>query len=112
MLERNRRRFVQGAGALALAGRLPAAFAQPGKAAPITVVINQSPWFGGFRQLVEQYEKETGNRIQLDVNPYAGSLEKIRVGCRWGSGSERVKREGEAGSGYGVAGGKSEERET
>ena len=42
------------------------------------MVINQSPWFDGFRQLVSQYEKETGNHIELDVNPYRGALDKIR----------------------------------
>ena len=37
-------------------------FAQAAKVAPITMVINQSPWFDGFRKLVEQYQKETGNQ--------------------------------------------------
>lgn len=85
----DRRRFVSAAAtlsALALAGARPAA-AQAAKVAPITMVINQSPWFDGFRQLVEQYQKETGNRIQLDVNPYAGALEKIRNSLRSGSGT-------------------------
>jgi multiple sugar transport system substrate-binding protein len=44
----------------------------------ITVVINQSPWLDGFAKLVSVYEKETGNKVTLDVNPYAGSLEKQR----------------------------------
>lgn len=52
------------------------------KTAPFTVVINTSPWFDGFRGLVEQYEKETGNHVSLDVNPYAGSLEKQRNSVR------------------------------
>src|SRR6185436_20551864 len=51
------------------------------------MVINQSPWFGGFRQLVEQYTKETGNKIELDVNPYAGALDKIRNSLRASAGS-------------------------
>ena len=29
------------------------------KVAPITIVINQSPWFDSFRKTVELYEKET-----------------------------------------------------
>ena len=57
------------------------------KVASITMVINQSPWFEGFRRLVEQYQKETGNRIELDVNPYAGALDKIRNSLRASSGS-------------------------
>jgi multiple sugar transport system substrate-binding protein len=55
---------------------------QPEKAAPFTIVIKTSPWFDGFRGLVEQYEKETGNHVSLDVNPYAGSLEKQRNSVR------------------------------
>ena len=50
--------------------------------APITIVINQSPWFNGFRKLVEIYEKDTGNKVTLDVNPFAGTLEKQRTSVR------------------------------
>ena len=64
--------------ALALAPA--AALAQ--KLAPITVVINQSPWFAGFAKVVEAYEKETGNKVNLDVNPFAGSAEKQRNSVR------------------------------
>jgi multiple sugar transport system substrate-binding protein len=46
--------------------------------APITIVINQSPWYDGFRKLVEIYEKETGNKVALDVNPFGAMLEKQR----------------------------------
>lgn len=49
---------------------------------PIRIVINQSPWLSGFSSLVESYEKATGNRVMLDVNPYAGSLEKQRNAVR------------------------------
>nr|WP_321524123.1 sugar ABC transporter substrate-binding protein [uncultured Cohaesibacter sp.] len=52
------------------------------KEAPITIVINQSPWFPGFQSVVELYEKTTGNTINLDVNPFAGSLEKQRTAVR------------------------------
>jgi multiple sugar transport system substrate-binding protein len=52
--------------------------------APITIVINQSPWFAGFRKTVELYTKQTGNRVTLDVNPFAGSLEKQRTAVRSG----------------------------
>ncbi len=51
---------------------------------PITIVINQSPWFDGFRAAVELYEEETGNTVELDVNPFAGSLEKQRAAVRSG----------------------------
>ena len=86
----NRRRFLCHAGAAALASTALArhAWSQPAsRVAPITMVINQSPWFGGFRQLVEQYTKETGNKIELDVNPYAGALDKIRNSLRASAGS-------------------------
>jgi multiple sugar transport system substrate-binding protein len=88
MTDTKRRGFLKRAGglsALPLAHSLPA-FAQA-RVAPITMVINQSPWFDGFRQLVEQYHRETGNRIQLDVNPYAGALEKIRNSLRASAGN-------------------------
>ncbi len=52
------------------------------KVAPITMLINQSPWFEGFRRLVELYEKETGNKMELDVTPYVGVLEKMRNSVR------------------------------
>src|SRR4051794_3216396 len=52
------------------------------KVEPITIVINQSPWFDSFRKTVELYEKETGNKVELDVNPFAGSLEKQRNSVR------------------------------
>ncbi len=63
---------------LALASATALAQKQP----PITVVINQSPWFGGFARVVEAYEKETGNKVNLDVNPFAGSAEKQRNSVR------------------------------
>ena len=65
-----------------MAGASPAVLAQD--QAPITIVINQSPWFDGFRGAVELYEEETGNTVNLDVNPFAGSLEKQRAAVRSG----------------------------
>lgn len=50
--------------------------------APITVVINQSPWLDGFVHVVDLYVNETGNTVNLDVNPFAGSLEKQRNAVR------------------------------
>ena len=86
-IRQTRRTFLRQTGALGaatLASGLPrVALAQPIARMPaITMVINQSPWFDGFRQLVGQYQKETGNRIELDVNPYAGALDKIRNSLR------------------------------
>ena len=40
-----------------------------GDEAPITVAIDQSPWFEGFRRTVDAYQKETGNKISLEVFP-------------------------------------------
>jgi multiple sugar transport system substrate-binding protein len=54
---------------------------------PITIVVNQSPWFDSFRRTVEAYEAETGNTVELDVNPFAGSLEKQRNSVRAAEGS-------------------------
>jgi multiple sugar transport system substrate-binding protein len=70
------------AGAVAGMAWTPRAGAQTPKAAPFTIVINNSPWFDGFRKTVEDYEKETGNKVNLDVNPFGGSLEKQRASVR------------------------------
>jgi multiple sugar transport system substrate-binding protein len=77
----SRRSLLAGAGAASLVGPLRSVHAQ-GRVAPITIVINQSPWFESFRKTVELYEKETGNKVELDVNPFAGSLEKQRNSVR------------------------------
>jgi multiple sugar transport system substrate-binding protein len=69
---------IAAAAACTLAAALPATAAE----VPTKIVINQSPWLAGFSSLVELYEKETGNKVSLDVNPYAGSLEKQRNAVR------------------------------
>jgi multiple sugar transport system substrate-binding protein len=81
-----RRHVLAGTGAAVtgLLGNLR--FAAAAGAAPITIVINQSPWFDSFRKTVELYEKETGNKVELDVNPFAGSLEKQRNSVRAAKG--------------------------
>src|ERR1700743_2196531 len=86
MAKIKRRQGGAGIGAAGVA--LGAALTRPaqGKLAPITVVINQSPWFDSFRKTVELYEKETGNKVELDVNPFAGSLEKQRNSVRASKG--------------------------
>jgi multiple sugar transport system substrate-binding protein len=77
-----RRHVLAGAGAAATAMAGTIRFAAAASVAPITIVINQSPWFESFRKTVELYEKETGNKVELDVNPFAGSLEKQRNSVR------------------------------
>ncbi|NRA87389.1 MAG: extracellular solute-binding protein [Rhizobiales bacterium] len=49
---------------------------------PITILINNSPWYGGFEALVEKYEAETGNKVNIDRTPYSGVLEKVRNSVR------------------------------
>jgi multiple sugar transport system substrate-binding protein len=82
MAKVTRRRALAGLGAAGLGLGTPTVGAAQGKVAPITVVINQSPWFDSFRRTVEVYEKESGNKVELDVNPFAGSLEKQRNSVR------------------------------
>jgi multiple sugar transport system substrate-binding protein len=53
-----------------------------GKHPPISILINSSPWYAGFEQVVKRYEGETGNKINLDVTPYGGMLEKARNAVR------------------------------
>jgi multiple sugar transport system substrate-binding protein len=45
---------------------------------PITILINDSPWFPGFEALVNRYMEETGNEVNLNVTPFPGMLEKSR----------------------------------
>ena len=51
-------------------------------AEPITVLINNSPWYGGFEAVVEKYEADTGNTVKIDATPYKGVLEKARNAVR------------------------------
>lgn len=45
---------------------------------PITILINDSPWFAGFAAMVDMYTETTGNEVNLDVTPFAGMLDKSR----------------------------------
>ncbi len=84
-LKFNRREAIAAAGAAGAVAAMPwapGAKAQTAKVGPFTIVINNSPWFDGFRGVVEAYEKETGNKVNLDVNPFGGSLEKQRASVR------------------------------
>lgn len=80
-----RRQTLAGIGAAAAASGIRPLWAQ--SVAPITIVINQSPWFDSFARTVELYVAETGNQVELDVNPFAGSLEKQRNSVRASAGS-------------------------
>jgi len=66
----------------ATVARAQPAFADVGTQAPITILINSSPWYAGFEKTVELYEKQTGNKVKLDVTPYGGMLEKARNAVR------------------------------
>jgi multiple sugar transport system substrate-binding protein len=59
-------------------------FLDVGKQQPITILIHQSPWYAGFEQVVKLYEEQTGNKVNLDVNPWSGVLEKARNAVRGG----------------------------
>jgi multiple sugar transport system substrate-binding protein len=60
-------------------------FLNVGKQAPITILINSSPWYAGFEAMVDLYNKQTGNEVNLDVTPYGGMLEKARNAVRGSS---------------------------
>src|SRR5258708_3021107 len=51
-------------------GRAQTSFLDVGKQVPITILINSSPWLGGFQSVAGLYEQQTGNKISLDVTPY------------------------------------------
>jgi multiple sugar transport system substrate-binding protein len=57
-------------------------FLDVGKQVPITILINSSPWLNGFQTVAGLYEQQTGNKINLDVTPYPGMLEKARNAVR------------------------------
>lgn len=44
----------------------------------ISILINSSPWLGSFKALVSNYEKATGNKVNLDVTPFPAMLKKAR----------------------------------
>ena len=79
---RSRRGLLAEAGATALLATTAGSLWAAEKQAPMTIVVNQSPWFDGFRAAVDAYQKETGNQVTLDVNSFAGSLEKQRAAVR------------------------------
>jgi multiple sugar transport system substrate-binding protein len=60
-------------------------FADVGKQAPITILINSSPWFNGFEKVVQLYQQQTGNTVTLDITPFNGMLEKSRNAVRSGT---------------------------
>jgi multiple sugar transport system substrate-binding protein len=57
-------------------------FLDVGEQPDITILINDSPWFSGFEAVVDLYEEQTGNTVELDVTPYGGVLEKARNAVR------------------------------
>jgi multiple sugar transport system substrate-binding protein len=65
-----------------LAAQAADSFLDVGKQPDIGLVINASPWLGGFRHAVELYEQQTGNHVNMEVVPYGGLLEKARNAVR------------------------------
>lgn len=62
-------------------------FAEVGEQEPITILINSSPWYAGFENVVALYEEQTGNTVNLEVTPFDGMLEKARSAVRSGGTS-------------------------
>jgi len=60
------------------------AFADVGKQPPITVLLGSTPWYPAFEKVVGEYEQQTGNKVKLDVTPFAQILEKARNATRSG----------------------------
>jgi multiple sugar transport system substrate-binding protein len=79
------RRILLSAALVAFAARpglTQPSFLDVGKQVPITILINSSPWLGGFQSVAALYEQQTGNKVNLDVTPYPGMLEKARNAVR------------------------------
>jgi multiple sugar transport system substrate-binding protein len=62
-------------------------FLDVGQQEPITILINASPWYKGFENVVGLYEEQTGNKVDLEVTPFDGMLEKARSAVRSGDTS-------------------------
>jgi multiple sugar transport system substrate-binding protein len=69
-------------GALLIGANAGDAFIDVGKQEPITIAIQASPWYKGFETIVGLYQKQTGNKVNLDVTPFNGLLEKARNAVR------------------------------
>lgn len=50
----------------------------------ITIAAPQTPWFGGFHRVIDEYQKATGNTVHLEVSPFDGLLAKERAAVRSG----------------------------
>lgn len=82
----SRRAFGRLLVGLSLAASLAVpAFAQ--ETPSIRILISQSPWLNSFVSLVDQYQKETGTKFQLDVTPFGGMVDKMRNSVRAQQGS-------------------------
>jgi multiple sugar transport system substrate-binding protein len=57
-----------------------AALAEP----PITVATAQTPWYAGFHAIIDEYQKQTGNKVQVEASPFDGLLAKERAAVRSG----------------------------
>jgi multiple sugar transport system substrate-binding protein len=67
---------------LACCPSLAETFLDVGNQQPITILINASPWYNGFEKVVDLYEQQTGNKINLEVTPFDGVLDKGRAAVR------------------------------
>ncbi len=73
------------AGSALLFAAMPASaqsFLDVGEQEPIPILINASPWYGGFEAVVDLYVEQTGNEVAIDATPYNGVLEKARNAIR------------------------------
>jgi multiple sugar transport system substrate-binding protein len=53
----------------------------------VRILINQSPWLNSFIAMVDEYQDKTGVKIDLDVTPFGGMVEKTRNSLRSSEGT-------------------------
>lgn len=91
MSEKRNRRYTRRTLGKLLAGlSLAASLSVPAlaqDAGTIRILISQSPWLNSFVSLVDQYQKDTGTKFQLDVTPFGGMVDKMRNSVRAQQGS-------------------------
>ena len=82
-LTTTRRAVLAAAAALAISAAPVLAADTP----TLRVLINQSPWLNSFIAMVDEYQTETGVKMNLDVTPFGGMLEKARNSLRSDTGT-------------------------
>lgn len=70
--------------AVVVASALPRLAGARTPAAPLRIAVPQVPWYSNFERLTAVFERLNATRVEFDVSPFAGLLEKTRNAVRSG----------------------------